>query len=218
MRRLLVHVEGQTEEEFVNDVLRPHLVEQGYASVSARLLGSRRQRAQRGGIRSWSSVRKEVERHLRGDPGLRAGLLVDYYGLPADWPGRLEAAQHGVAERSSLLATQILNALNSDLRSRFFPCVLMHEFETMVFVDPIAAAESWGKPQLGAQLLMQRQAFQCVEEINDSPLTAPSKRIKAVDPQYEKPLQGLLAVHQIGLSALRASMPSLATWLDNLEH
>lgn len=29
MRRLLVHVEGQTEENFVNDVLSPHLLNHG---------------------------------------------------------------------------------------------------------------------------------------------------------------------------------------------
>ena len=38
--RLLVHVEGQTEETFVKDVLAPHLHRRGYASVAARLVGS----------------------------------------------------------------------------------------------------------------------------------------------------------------------------------
>ena len=33
MARLLVHVEGQTEEAFVNEVLREHLVGVGYESV-----------------------------------------------------------------------------------------------------------------------------------------------------------------------------------------
>ena len=43
MRRLLVHVEGQTEETFVNEVLREYLVNRGYHSVGARLLGNARQ-------------------------------------------------------------------------------------------------------------------------------------------------------------------------------
>ena len=34
--RLLVHVEGVTEETFVNNVLGPHLMEAGYTSVGAR--------------------------------------------------------------------------------------------------------------------------------------------------------------------------------------
>lgn len=51
MTRLLVHVEGQTEEQFVNKLLAPHLQDHGYSSVSARLIGNARQRGKRGGVR-----------------------------------------------------------------------------------------------------------------------------------------------------------------------
>ena len=56
MTRLLVHVEGQTEETFVNEVLSEHLILRGYTSVSARLVGNARQRERRGGIKAWSAV------------------------------------------------------------------------------------------------------------------------------------------------------------------
>src|SRR5256885_1583241 len=49
MARLLIHVEGETEETFVNEVLAPHLLSFGYESVSARLIGNARQRDRRGG-------------------------------------------------------------------------------------------------------------------------------------------------------------------------
>jgi len=39
MDRLLIHVEGQTEEDFVNEVLRNYLVAKGYHSVGARICG-----------------------------------------------------------------------------------------------------------------------------------------------------------------------------------
>ena len=48
MTRLLVHVEGQTEEEFVNSLLCPHLISRGYTDVSARLVGPSRRRSDRG--------------------------------------------------------------------------------------------------------------------------------------------------------------------------
>ena len=35
MTRLLIHVEGQTEETFVNEVLGPHLSGYGYFTASA---------------------------------------------------------------------------------------------------------------------------------------------------------------------------------------
>ena len=34
--RLLVHVEGETEETFVNELLHPHLADFGWFMVSAR--------------------------------------------------------------------------------------------------------------------------------------------------------------------------------------
>ncbi|MDE2725572.1 MAG: hypothetical protein OXI59_19555 [Gemmatimonadota bacterium] len=37
MTRLLIHVEGETEETFVNEILGPHLYACGYTMVSARL-------------------------------------------------------------------------------------------------------------------------------------------------------------------------------------
>ncbi len=58
MSRLLIHVEGETEEAFVNEVLASHLFGFGYTKVSARLVGNARQRDRRGGIRAWSAVRR----------------------------------------------------------------------------------------------------------------------------------------------------------------
>src|ERR1035441_1316104 len=95
MARLLVHVEGQTEADFVDYLLRDYLLAKGYDDVSARKLGNARQRHQRGGIRPWSSVRKNITNHLKGDPACIATTMVDYYGLPqegaAAWPGRTKA-------------------------------------------------------------------------------------------------------------------------------
>ena len=108
MRRLHVHVEGQTEEGFVNRVLLPHLVGGfGYAIVSARLLGNPRSRLRRGGIRSWASVRKEIIRHLQTDREALATTMVDYYGLPPDtWPGRDASMQAPFVEKAAVVGGQ----------------------------------------------------------------------------------------------------------------
>lgn len=55
------------------------------------------------------------------------------------------------------------------------------------------------------------------EEINDSPVTAPSKRVALLVPGYQKPLLGLLAVLEIGLDAIRRECPHFRAWLDTLE-
>ena len=93
--RLLVHVEGETEETFINEVLGPHLLSKGYSMVSARLIGNARQRSQRGGIKAWQTVRKEIMNHLRADRQSVATTMIDYYGLPqrgsGAWPSRATA-------------------------------------------------------------------------------------------------------------------------------
>lgn len=65
MGRLLIHVEGETEESFVNEVLAPHLYCHGFTKVGARLLGNARMRDRRGGIRSWESAKKDIARHQK---------------------------------------------------------------------------------------------------------------------------------------------------------
>ena len=82
MTRLLVHVEGQTEETFVNEVLALHLYGRGLRSVSARLIGNARQRSGHGGTQAWSAVRREIVNHLREDQTCIATTMVDYYGMP----------------------------------------------------------------------------------------------------------------------------------------
>ena len=104
MTRLLIHVEGETEESFVNEVLAPHLYTYGYGKVSARLLGNARQRDRRGGIRGWSGVRKDILNHLKEDSGCLATTMVDYYRLPQTgekaWTGRSEAARLPFARKA----------------------------------------------------------------------------------------------------------------------
>lgn len=101
LRRLLVEVEGHTEEQLVKEVLAPHLFAQGYEIVGARLLGNQRPRARRGGIRNWDIASRDILQHLREDTGRVVTTLVDYYALPATgkapWPGRAEAAVLPVA-------------------------------------------------------------------------------------------------------------------------
>lgn len=87
MPRLLLHVEGQTEEAFVNEILQEHLTASGYELVAARIFGNARLRSRRGGIRPWQSAKKDIVKHLEEDPKCIATTMVDHYGLPAEGPG-----------------------------------------------------------------------------------------------------------------------------------
>jgi len=62
--RLFILVEGETEETFVNEVLAPHLYTLGFQAVGARIMGNARLRAERGGVRGWPEVKKDIVRFL----------------------------------------------------------------------------------------------------------------------------------------------------------
>ncbi len=222
MPRLLVHVEGQTEETFVTQVLGPHLYNRGYVSVSARLVGNARQRERRGGIKPWAMVRKGIVEHLESDAGCLVTTMVDYYGLPTDWPGRCQAAQSPLSMRANVVEAELLadvcRCMGSSFDSgRFVPYLMMHEFEAMLFSDCRRFADAIGRSNLASDFQAIRDLFANPEEIDDSPRTAPSKRVAKLVAGYRKPLLGTRAAMSIGLDAIRAACPHFHAWLQRLE-
>jgi len=226
--RLLIHVEGETEETFVNEDLRGHLMVRGYSSVSARLLGNARQRDRRGGIRAWDSARRDILSHLREDPVCVASTMVDYYAMPHSgpraWPGRASAADSGslAAERAELVESALLADVTAQMGvsfdpGRFVPLVTMHEFEALLFSDCARFGRGIGREDLISALEAIRRDFATPEEIDDSPITAPSKRVEGLVDGYQKPLLGTLAALEVGLDAMRAECPHFRAWLERLE-
>lgn len=112
MVKLLVLVEGETEEGFVNEILAPHLYSQGFSVVKARLIGNARQRDHRGGIRPWIGVRDEIIRHLKQDRTQYVSTMVDYYALPSGesekgWPGRSKANELEFFQKALHVQTEL---------------------------------------------------------------------------------------------------------------
>ena len=226
MQRLLIHVEGQTEETFVNDVIRIHLIRGfGYTDVSARLLGNSRLRSRRGGIKGWNAVRGDILRHLRQDTEAISTMMVDYYGLPGTgpraWPGRSDALGLPFADKARAvednLRADIEGELDSEHASRFIPFVVMHEYEGLLFSDPSRFAAAIGRPDLAGDFQAIRDGFTTPEEINDSRQTAPSKRVEGLFPGYQKPLMGVQAARSIGLNTIRNQCPNFNAWVTQLE-
>ena len=132
---LVVHVEGQTEERFVDTLLARHLDGRGYSAVRAGFIGG-----MQGGITSWTVAQRDIVNHLEQDPECVATTMVDYYGLPAtgasSWPGRTQASQLPFADRAptieAALLASVLQQMGPDFDgSRFVPYVMMHEFEAV---------------------------------------------------------------------------------------
>ena len=183
MRRLLIHVEGLTERDFVREVLGPELRTLGFLDVSVRVLGDPRFGKARGGIGSWRTARNEIVRHLREDPECIATTMVDFYGMPETsdraWPGRVEAARLKGEKKACLVETRMLEEVTDTMGprfnpTRFVPFVLLHEFEGLLFSDCAAFTRGINQPGLESYFQRIREEFITPEDINDSSKTAPS--------------------------------------------
>ena len=133
MIRLNFIVEGQTEETFVNQTLRPYLANR-LISVSARCVMTSQKRGinHRGGIRRYAQAKRDIELWMKGDQNsdARFTTMFDLYALPKDFP-RYEAAArtNNPCERVATLE----DALAGDIADvRFIPYVQLHEFEALL--------------------------------------------------------------------------------------
>lgn len=225
MARLLILVEGETEEMFVKELLAPHLHGRGFESVSAKLMGNARLRSHRGGVRGWPEVKNEILRHLRTDSNLFIATMVDYYGMPGDpnkpraWPGRNEATAVAYAGKASTVEAALSAEIQAELGDvrRFIPFVVMHEFEALLFSDCGRFATGIGREDLARRFQTIRDGFASPEEINDSPQTHPSRRVVELVPDYQKPIFGNIAALEIGFERIRAECPHFRAWLERLE-
>ena len=223
MPDVLVLCEGPTEREFCREVVGPHM-----AALGVRVAGTLRGKPDRkqGGIKDWATYRSEIVRLGRTSSHHYVATLVDFYAMPASWPGRTEANGKAIVQRGAHVEAALRADLVSDLANRFIPCVQLHEFEALLFVAPTAAVGSLraSAPDLtNLQLAAAQMAAvttRCggtVEHIDDSPETAPSKRLKAIFNRYDKVAWGVLAAKNVTLPVLRKGCAWLDRWVCSLE-
>lgn len=151
--------------------------------------------------------------------------MVDYYGMlgtgPKAWPGREEASSLASSKRAVRVEESIAEDIGSSMgssfdRRRFIPYVMLHEFEALLFSDCRKFALGIDRPDLAPKFQKIRDDFLTPEAIDDSPETAPSKRIEALVLRYKKPLFGNLAALEIGIPAMRDACPHFNDWLNQL--
>lgn len=218
MLRVHIICEGQTEETFVNNLLAPAFLAHNIMLLPS-LIGKP---GHKGGNVKLERLMNDVRIRLLGDKQSYCSTLFDYYGLPESFPGRLTSAMkmtvtEKAAEIESYLRIAITEKLGADVARRFIPYVQMYEFEGLLFSDPETFARSIDRPQLKRSLSDVRSQFPTPEDINDSSETAPSKRIKQLIQEYEKPLMGAIAAMDIGLPRMRNECRLFNAWLERLE-
>lgn len=218
MSRVIAVVEGQTERTFIQSVLAPWL---GYRGVvlSARLVGKP---GSKGGATSFRRAQNDMLSLLKQESDTYVTTMFDFYGMPEEWPGRGEAkrlSHHNKAPHvEQAIKDTVLAEFESGIdRRRLFPYIQMHEFEALLFSEPSALSHVMLDPHAEKKLRAIRDRFNTPEQINDSPITAPSKRISRLFQNYRKPLHGLLASRKITIEVMRKECPHFGEWVAAME-
>ena len=220
MIRVHVICEGQTEEMFVKELLQPEFSAKSIY-LNPMLVGKP---GHKGGNFKFERLLTDVRNHLLSDRASYCTTFFDFYGLPTSFPGKSVATNLADIESKAetvkaALCQALAEKLGEEVMRRFIPFVQMYEFEALLFSNPTAFAESIGKPELKQALLGISAECATPEHINDSPQTAPSKRIEQLIRGYEKkPTMGNLAAIGIGLASMRQQCKIFSQWLDCLEN
>ena len=221
-RRLLLYVEGLTEELFVRRVLRRHLapfqvrVEEPILAVT-----THGPRARRGGFVNWPAIEADLRSIFlsKPDPNLRFSTLLDVYAMPPGVPGYPGTAESG--HRSAQQVGEIESAWSRHFREpRFVPYLQRHEFEALVIANPDALARIFPQHREALeQLIRPALAGRTAEDVNDGRTTHPSARLAQAIPEYRerKASYGFFAVAEAGLPSVRARCPRFDAWLRRWE-
>ncbi len=200
MTRVAISVEGSTEEAFVKRLLIGYLAEKGIFVQPFPLNGNI----------TVQRLALDMANFFWSFDFVTS--LVDFYGFRDKGEKTIEELEKDISET---IDKRIGRSWD---QRRIFPYIQQYEFEGLLFSDvesfrPVPGVDEECLTSLG----QIRQQFETPEHINDNSTTAPSKRIKALIPKYNKVLHGLLVAGETGLDRIRNECPRFNGWLTRLE-
>jgi len=211
-------VEGKTEQVFIELILRPYLANKQIYISATQVSKS----GQKGGDVKFSRVKKDLAIHLKQRPDTYVTTFVDYYGIK-EWPAidtlaaNLTPIQMSESVNEATKQKVIELFAEQQAQRRFIPYIAMHEFEALLFSDTAILANELAVGQQDIDDVLA----QCgePEAVNNSPQTAPSKRLDAWSTynKFSKTTTGIAVAKQIGIPKMREQCPVFNTWINTLE-
>ncbi len=188
MTRLLISVEGQSERNFVEQTLVPHL---STFSVFVQIHNMK-------GDISVEKVSKKLNSLIYNHDFVTT--LYDFYGFK----GIL------VDETKKSLELKIKDSIKEKQRHKIIPYIQMYEFEALLFSDAEIMANHLNVPQNWIDNILNE--FNDLERINNSKETAPSKRI-GKNATYIKTQHAPKILQEIGLLKIRKKCQGFNKWI-----
>lgn len=220
MSRVVVVCEGETEEEFVRDVLAP-----GFNSIGLYLEPQmvNTSPGHRGGALNYDRVRLHLRNTLRQKSTPVVTTLFDLYRLDKRFPGFEQSrAIPDLGQRLDVLRRELhadVVAAAGCRPDRFIPYIQPYEFEALLFSDVLTLTRiEPGWQAATAALTAARAAADSPEHINDRPETKPAAHLERElsNPGYRKRRHGPIAAQKIGLAKIEAECAFFSAWLEQI--
>lgn len=227
MKNVLIMCEGDTEVNFVKNILNIYF--QGkiifYPVKFVTSFNRRKGEIKKGGIPNYESVKNQIENFIRENHYNYITTMIDYYGIAGQ--GFPDNQYNDIYDKIIDLEKKVNEDIDTIIKqnkknTKFFAYFQLHEFETLLFSDldklPLVEPE-WREKEI-KNLKNSVKTFDSVELINNSPDTAPSKRLGNAFSKvsYNKITHSTLIVQAIGLDNIRAKCGHFNEWMDKIEN
>ena len=215
IRGVYIICEGQTEEEFVNGIIRPYLNKFQINDARAILMAT--SKGQKGGDIKFNRLKYNVENLLNRESDILVTSFIDFFKLKSDFPNFYDSQKlQNKRQRVDFLENALAEAINNP---RFIPYIQLHEFEGLLF----SAKEGFEflpdlKPRNLEMLILAVNEKENPEDLNDGELTSPSRRLKQLIPGYDnnKPFYGGIIAEVNTIEVILRRCSRFRTWLETI--
>lgn len=217
MKRLVFIVEGETEEAFVNTILRPYFQNCGiYNPVQCFKI-----KHTQGGMHKYSYVRNDVLNTIY-EQNVIVTTMFDLYALPHSFPGYEESQTiEDHLKRVVFLEAKMKEDLEMNQNRQFnnyIPYIQLHEFEALLFSSANGFEALFEDNEMNYKGIREViDTFPNPEDINDSPETAPSKRMQKLIRGYNKVAYGISLIEYTGIDIILRKCPHFREWIEKLK-
>lgn len=221
MKRLILIVEGQTELEFVNKLLTPHLVKRGVnASIQPIMI------TMKGGGHGFNNIEhlgNTIRPLLNDSDEPIITTIIDHYGINSEskLPGYTECCkEQDMAIRLDKMESKLYEYVQTIKPYRYFiPYIQRHEMETLLFANPEGGFE-YEDERIKNEVMNLCKQFDSIEDINDTPEGAPSKRLADIYNKYQKKyvkiVDGIEIAELTTIEKMLEKCPRFRKWVEQL--
>ncbi|WP_375561370.1 DUF4276 family protein [Bernardetia sp. OM2101] len=221
MKHLYIVVEGETELEFINQLVIPYFNSQNiYTHIQGIMI------EKSGGGHGYDNIEHlkntiEPLLYYKNEPIITT--FIDHYGINSvrKLPNYEVCSQkQETEERIKCMEGNLFEIINSIKKYPFFiPNITRHEIETLFLSNPKEGFDLH-LDKIKEEVIEMCNDFESVEDINHTLENAPSKRLERIyknnNQKYAKVIDGIQIAELTGIEIILEKCPRFKNWLDKL--